>query len=141
MHVSSNTYKGIEVLSRSRRAVYWRTLLVFLYAGTIFALSSMPGEHLPSIGVSDKLLHAVEFAGLTLLLCRALRAHAPTWSLRGIALISVVVAVCFGAIDEGHQLLVQQRIADMADLAADSVGALLAAWAWAQAGKYWSWRR
>ena len=137
--MSSNTYKGIEVLSRSRRVVYWRSLLVFLYAGTIFALSSVPGAHLPSIGVSDKLLHAAEFGGLTLLLCRALRAYAPTRSQRFIACICVVVAVCYGVIDEGHQLLVQQRLADMADLAADSVGALLAAWAWAQAGKYWPW--
>jgi VanZ family protein len=141
MHVSSNTYKGIEILSPSRRVVYWRSLLVFLYAGTIFALSSVPGARLPSIGVSDKLLHAVEFGGLTFLLCRALRAQAPTRSRRTIALIGVAAAVCYGVIDEGHQLLVNQRIADMADLAADSGGALLAAWGWAQAEKYWPWLR
>jgi VanZ family protein len=141
MHVSSNTYQGIEVPSQSRRVVYWRSLLVFLYAGTIFALSSVPGARLPSIGVSDKLLHAMEFGGLTLLLCRALRAYAPTRSQRFIALVSVVAAVGYGTIDEGHQLLVQQRIADMADLAADSVGALLVAWAWAQAERRWPWLR
>jgi VanZ like family len=139
--VSTNTYKGTEVLSRSRCAVYWRSLLVFLYAGTIFALSSVPGARLLSIGVSDKLLHAIEFGGLTLLLCRALRAYTPARSQRFIALISVVAAIGYGAIDEGHQLFVTQRLAEMADLAADGGGALLAAWGWAQAERRWPWLR
>jgi VanZ family protein len=88
--------------------------------------------------VSDKLLHAVEFGGLALLLYRALRVLAPQ-SRRYMALISVVITVCYGAVDEAHQLLVAQRMADLADLAADGLGAGLAVWGWSTVEHHWPW--
>jgi VanZ family protein len=49
--------------------------------------------------------------------------------------------MCYGAVDEMHQLLVAQRIADLGDLAADGLGALLALWGWVQAERHWPWLR
>jgi VanZ family protein len=107
-------------------------MLVLVYAGAIFAFSSIPGKNLPAIGVSDKLLHAVEFGGLALLLCRAISAVAPTRPPRLVALISVVATLSYGAVDEAHQSFVTQRVADLAD-------ALLAASGWWWARARWPW--
>jgi VanZ family protein len=103
----------------------------------VFVLSSLPGTSLPSVAVSDKLLHALEFGGFTVLLCRALRAQMVTRSSLHVAMVSVLVAVCYGLVDEAHQLLVPQRLPDVTDLAADGCGALLAAWGWLKAGERW----
>ena len=61
----------------------WYWVPVALYAGVIFFLSdqSHPEEHLPSFllkNVSDKVLHAVEYAVLGALCYRAFR-----WGLNG----------------------------------------------------------
>jgi VanZ family protein len=137
--VSENAHNYISGAPWARRTIYWRFLLVLVYAGTIFMLSSIPGKDLPSIRVSDKLLHTVEFGGFALLLYRALRVLAPTQSRHFIALISVVITVCYGVVDEAHQLLVAQRVADLADLAADGLGAGLAVWGWSTAEYHWPW--
>ena len=137
--MSNNAYKDTEGIMWSRSTAYWRLGLALVYAGIIFAFSSIPGEHLPSVGVSDKLLHAIEFGGLTFLLCRAFRAFAPTQAHHRIACIGIAVAICYGIVDEAHQLLVAPRVADMADLAADGFGALLTGWGWWRAGTRWPW--
>jgi VanZ family protein len=54
-----------------------------------------------------------------------------------VAMVSALAAICYGLIDEAHQLWVPQRLADVADLAADSCGALLAAWGWLKVGERW----
>jgi VanZ family protein len=73
------------------------------------------------------------------LLCRACSALAPSRSPRCIAVISIGATLCYGVIDEAHQLLVVQRVADLADLAADGLGAFLAGWGWWWAGTRWPW--
>jgi VanZ family protein len=123
--------------SAAGRQTSWRVLAVLVYAGMIFILSALPGELLPSVAISDKLLHALEFGGLTVLLCRALWVQMVTRSARHVAIMSVLTAVCYGLVDEAHQLLVPQRLADFADLVADGCGALLAAWAWLKVGERW----
>jgi VanZ family protein len=134
----NNVDKDDEGIMWSRGTAYWRLCLALVYAGTIFVFSSIPGEHLPSLTVNDKLLHAIEFGCLTLLVCRALHAFAPAQTRYRIAVIGIVVAICYGIVDEAHQLLVAHRVADIADLAADGLGALLIGWGW-WAGARWSW--
>jgi VanZ family protein len=109
--------------------------------GCIFVVSAIPGTDLPHVHMSDKLIHAAEYGVLALLLCRALRAHMPTRSRYFIMGVAIVASMAYGVSDEAHQLVVAQRTSDLADLAADSVGACLAAWGWVQAGTYWEWVR
>ncbi len=135
MSINGTTHKKTPQRSR----VYWRWCLVLGYAGCIFALSAIPGDAMPAIDVNDKLLHAVEFGGLAFLLCGALSVQAPGRSRYSIMAISILATIGYSATDEAHQLLVDQRTSDLADLAADGLGAFFAAWVWVQAGKRWSW--
>jgi VanZ family protein len=137
--VSLQTYGGTPITQWSQAQRYWRWCLILVYVGTIFCLSSLPGKSIPSVRVSDKLLHAVEFGGLALLLCRALRAQAPSRSLRLVALVSVLLVVGYGVTDEVHQLFVPERASDLADVAADGLGALLVAWGWVKGCARWPW--
>jgi len=101
----------------------------------------MPGQALPSVRVSDKLIHIGEFGLLGLLMCRALTAHLPTWPRSRIALLSFLAALFYGASDELHQLFVPARSAELADLAADSLGVTLAVWGWFKLTAHWTWLR
>jgi len=101
----------------------------------------MPGQALPSVRVSDKLIHMGEFGLLGILMCRALTAQLPTWPRSRIALLSLLAAICYGASDEFHQLFVPARSAELTDVAADSVGITLAVWGWLKVGTRWTWLR
>jgi len=109
---------------------YWAPVVG--YAGLIFFLSaqSHPEEQLPSFllkGVSDKVLHAVEYAMLALLCYRAFRWAAGPVVARQAVVLAIVTASVFGLTDEVHQLFVPLREASWQDWLADTVGATLAA--------------
>lgn len=112
-----------------RAAGYWGP--VVLYAGLIFYFSaqSHPDEDLPSLFdlFGDKVLHAVEYAGLGGLCYRAFR-----WGLEGplaahALLFAIGAASLYGITDEVHQLFVPFREAGWQDWAADTVGAVCGA--------------
>ena len=105
------------------------------------AVSSIPGDDLPQLGMGDKLLHALAFGGLAVLVCRALRLHNPTWSPRRVVGIGVLAVVVYGGFDEGYQTFVSERRAELSDVMADGIGALLAGWGWSKAAKPWDWLR
>jgi VanZ family protein len=95
---------------------------VVLYALLIFHFSaeSNPLPGLTSL-VWDKALHTTEYAGFALLICRALRGEGLRWW-RSVTL-AVILAGVYAATDEWHQFFVPQRDADVADWAADVIGA------------------
>jgi VanZ family protein len=103
---------------------------VALYMSMIFGLSSIANPPEPpgvfSL-VTDKGLHAVLYGGLSALIVRAL---AGAW-LRPIrrpgAALAVILSTMYGATDEVHQYFVPPRQMDALDLAADFVGASIAA--------------
>ena len=115
--------------------VYWYWLPVALYAGTIFYLSSQqhPDEHLPSFllkDVSDKVLHAVEYAVLGGLCYRAFR-----WGVSGpvasyALLFAIAAASLYGMTDEVHQFFVPFRESSWLDWLADTAGATVGALSW-----------
>jgi VanZ family protein len=112
--------------------VLWYWAPVVGYAGLIFSLSALshPEEHLPSFvikGVSDKVLHAVEFGMLALLCYRAFRWAAGPVVARQAVVLAIVTASVYGLTDEVHQLFVPLREASWQDWLADTVGATLAA--------------
>ena len=93
----------------------------------IFALSSVPRLPAPPGGLSDKQAHALAYAVLALLLCRAL-AGGSLWRVTaGRAALAATLAIAYGATDEWHQSFVPGRESDLADLFADAAGAGLAA--------------
>jgi VanZ family protein len=115
--------------------VVWYWAPVVLYAGTIFYLSSLPhpDEQLPSFllkDVSDKVLHAVEYAFLAVLCYRAFR-----WGVSGqmashALLFAVVTASLYGVTDEAHQFFVPFRESSWQDWVADTAGAAIGALSW-----------
>lgn len=98
---------------------------VFLWSTIILCMSSVPGSRLDEVGfeVSDKLIHAVEYAVLgALALWCATRG-------RGVgiraALLAFVIATGVGAVDENYQRLIPQRESSAMDWAADVAGAAI----------------
>ena len=108
---------------------YW--IPVFLYCGIIIYLSSQsyPSRHLPSFlfGLSDKLVHGVEYGILGILLYRAFLQTSGT--IESISL-AIICAGAFGISDEIHQWFVPHRQADTWDVLADTLGATLFVFAW-----------
>jgi VanZ family protein len=120
------------MISLKRGIIYWAP--VVLYCGLIVFLSSLssPHHYLPGFleNISDKILHAMEYGILAILLYRAFaytlnpkhRSYAP--------FLAIVVAMIFGVTDEFHQLFVPLRHGDRWDLIADAVGATVAVGLW-----------
>lgn len=106
-------------------SVRWRWTAVLVYMLFIFLLSSVSSTpNLP--GNSDKHLHALLYAGLGAVVIRAL---ANGWRSRvTLAMVSAAVAIAggYGLSDEFHQSFVPGRQSDLADVAADTAGALIA---------------
>lgn len=84
----------------------------------LFVLCLTPGQEMPDIGTSDKLLHGAAF----LMLAFAGRLAFPASSRSGWALLGGLIAI--GAGIEFAQMLVPGRSADAADWLADSLGVI-----------------
>jgi hypothetical protein len=104
-------------------------LPVVLWAGVLFALSSIPGTRLPAIDLpqSDKIVHALLYGVLGGLLCRALDRSRASGKARSRLLLAILIATAYGITDELHQLWTPQRSADWRDVVADAGGAALGA--------------
>jgi VanZ family protein len=98
----------------------------------IFYVSSLHEAPLPQ-GVSDKSAHWLGYTGFSVTIVRALAGGLPRRISMRTAMVAVVIAVAYGASDEFHQMFVAGRSAELADLAADALGAVAGAaacWAW-----------
>ncbi len=113
-----------------RLILYWGPVLG--YAGLIFYLSaqSHPDEDLPSLlgHVNDKVLHAMEYAGLGGLCYRAFRRGVDGPVAARALFFAILTASLYGMTDEVHQLFVPLRESSwqdwLADVAGSTVGAL-----------------
>lgn len=107
-----------EMILRLLAPLVWVCMIVWL------SLTSSPPQISGVLGW-DKLLHAGAYGLLTLLiaqsfLCLPLNPRKAWW-------YSLVASICFGALMEVLQLLVETgRSAEWGDLCADAVGSLLA---------------
>ena len=95
-------------------------ILSIMWAGVIFGASSVPGKDLPSIEISDKLIHFAVYLILGLLLSwwrleRAKKQGASIFQ-------AVFLGSLYGITDELHQGLVSGRTPDPSDWVADSLG-------------------
>lgn len=113
--------------NRGRWAVVGAYMLAIFVASSQSRLPELPGL------ASDKVEHFAAYAGLSLLVVRALTRGA--WARATVRTVFVATAVCaaYGLSDEFHQRFVPDRTFDLVDLAADIAGAAAAAgaaWAW-----------
>jgi VanZ family protein len=95
------------------------------------SLPTMPPSGPAWIGfVTAKAGHVVEFALLGWLLTAAFSdgGNGFTASKRWAAIVAVVAATIFAAIDETRQLFVYSRTGQVSDLAIDAASAVLGAW-------------
>ncbi len=104
-----------------------RWAVAIAYAALIMTVSSIPSGEFPS-GMPlhlDKVAHALEYAVLALLVCRAARAPGRT------ALVIIIVScTSYGIIDELHQFFIAGRDPNVWDAAADAAGSAVAAVVW-----------
>jgi VanZ family protein len=108
-------------VTASRTLTHW--LPILLWAGLIFALSSIPSLG-TGLGTWDVILrkgaHMTEYAVLAFLLARAVAREAP----------ALALGVLYAASDELHQAFVRGRHASPVDVAIDTVGLLIGLLAW-----------
>lgn len=105
----------------ARRLSLWAP--VALYMLFIFTLSAIPSPPDLPAGASDKVGHAILYAGLAALLVRA---RAGGWRqpvTPVVALTATLVATLYGISDELHQHYVPPRQVEVNDLLADALGA------------------
>jgi len=120
------------------RGRWGAALLLLAYMGTVFALSHTSRPPVPEFlqGLSDKVLHAVEYAPLAFLWGRVCGGSPGRRALLGWA-----AAGLFGLTDEFHQAFVPGRESSLLDWAADlagaAAGAAVLAWTlgWTARGK------
>ncbi|RPI49894.1 MAG: VanZ family protein [Deltaproteobacteria bacterium] len=100
--------------------------LCIAYAGIIFGISSVPGNRLPSISVSDYFIHFLEYVALGSLLMWW-RLHNSAVSIAGALCQAIFFGSLYGLADELHQYFVPNRCTDPVDWVADTIGSAVGA--------------
>lgn len=101
---------------------YWTPVLIWM--GIIFTSSCVKGDDIPKFDVPniDKLFHTIEYFILGALLVRAFSNSITSPKYLWIFIASVLIASCYGASDEFHQLFTSGRSCDIFDLLFDAIG-------------------
>jgi VanZ family protein len=123
------------VASFSSRRFLWAP--VILYMAFIFALSSMTDTPTLPDG-ADKNVHGLLYFGLGILIMRALSGAVRARVTLTTAVAATAIAGLYGVTDEVHQYFVPPRQVEALDVAADTIGAAVAAFgvlAWARLGR------
>lgn len=117
-------------MTQPRAHGFTRNVLPALaYVAAIFVAGSWPQgpETEPVFAFQDKVLHLVAFAGLELLVLRALGHLRPAKGRTWLLGVSVALSCLLGGLLEFWQALLPSRQADALDWLADVAGALVAA--------------
>lgn len=111
-------------MKKINRVFLFIYLPLIIHWVTIFILTSLPSDRLPSVEVSDKINHFLAFFVLGFFLNLTLKYQTKFPELKkNILLITVIIAAGYGLLDELHQLLVPGRSAEVLDWIADFIGA------------------
>jgi len=113
-----------RALNAARAALVWAPTAA--WGAVIWWLSSQPSPRSP-LDVPDYMAHAMEYGLLGTLAWASMAGSGLPRSPRTRALMVIGICALFGASDEYHQSFVPGRDSSLGDLAADTVGASLAA--------------
>ena len=104
--------------------IFWVPLIAWLLV--IHNFSATPSADLPKVGIpfADKIFHMVEYFVLGVLLIRAFDKTDFKVSLAKLAILAIIIALCYGGLDELYQRTRPDRSCEMLDFLADSLGAL-----------------
>ena len=107
-----------------------KTWLVYLplalYWIILFTATTLPGNQLPDLHLSDKIEHFSAFFILSVLLNLALMFQKKSFILyKYSALVTIIITLSYGAVDELHQIFIPGRSADIRDWLADATGVIL----------------
>ncbi len=104
--------------------IYWFPILI--YCLLIFIQSSYPSiKSVPELPYIDKVLHFFAYALLGALFLRALKTTRIKNKLKLVLILSVLLSSLYGISDEIHQYFVPHRDADLMDILADMLGAIM----------------
>jgi len=99
---------------------------LILYWIILFTATTIPGNQLPDFHVSDKIEHFSAFFILaTLLNLTMIYQRKSLLLFKYAALVTIIICLSYGAIDELHQMFIPGRTADFRDWLADSTGVML----------------
>jgi VanZ family protein len=98
-------------------------LPLILYWLLILVLTSLPGNDLPNLELSDKVEHFLAFGGLGFLLNLSLRIQDKfTLIKKHPAWFTILIVSAYAALDEFHQIYIPGRTCDIRDWLADTGG-------------------
>lgn len=123
---------------RGRALALWLPVpayIALVYLASAFTVPTAP------LGASDKLLHVIEYSGLGVVVARALTGQFPRASRTLAGSTAWSFALASGAIDEWIQSYAPLRTSDLADLAADALGAAIGVLFWLALDALWRRRR
>ncbi|MBU1319901.1 MAG: VanZ family protein [candidate division Zixibacteria bacterium] len=106
------------------KSFYKYVLPAILYAVVIFIVSSIPSLTPPRLGTSwdDKIYHFIEYAGFGFLIFRAFLSWKQTSPVGRRTLLTLLIGISIGAVDELHQHFIRNRVPEFSDWYADSAG-------------------
>ena len=109
---------------RKKWLIYFPLVIYWL---VLFTATTLPGNDLPSLGLSDKIEHFTAFFILAVLLNLALIYQRKSYFLfKNASIATIFITLSYGAVDEIHQLFISGRTADIRDWLADSTGVIVA---------------
>ena len=109
-----------------QRKVWLVYIPLALYWIILFTATTLPGSQLPDFHLNDKIEHFSAFFILSVLLNLALIFQRKSYFLfKYAALVTIIISLSYGAIDELHQIFIPGRSADIRDWLADSTGVIL----------------
>jgi len=95
-----------------------------VYCGFIFFLSSIPASSLPSLPISDKIIHFFLYLGFGLVFTYFVSNLKSASSRITMGIVTFFFITAYGLSDEIHQVFVPGRNFDMLDLLADAIGGI-----------------
>jgi VanZ family protein len=108
-----------------KRKIWLVYIPLILYWIILFTATTLPGDQMPNLHLSDKIEHFSAFFILAVLLNLALIYQRKSYLLfKNAIIVTIIICLSYGAVDELHQIFVPGRYADVRDWLADLTGVI-----------------